>query len=120
MTGGVAVILGETGRNFAAGMSGGVAYVLDESGRFPRRVNLEMVELEPLEDPEDLQIVQELVRNHVKYTGSTRGQGVLDRWDELLPKWKKVMPLDYKRALAGMKKAAIGKSAGELEGVAHG
>jgi glutamate synthase domain-containing protein 2/glutamate synthase domain-containing protein 1/glutamate synthase domain-containing protein 3 len=120
MTGGVAVILGETGRNFAAGMSGGIAYVLDESGRFPRRVNLEMVELEALEDPEDLRIVQELVRNHVKYTGSARGQGVLDRWDELLPKWKKVMPLDYKRALAGMKKAAVGKSAGELEGVAHG
>ncbi|HEY2840363.1 MAG TPA: glutamate synthase-related protein, partial [Pirellulales bacterium] len=120
MTGGVAVILGETGRNFAAGMSGGVAYVLDESGRFPRRVNLEMVELEALEDPEDLQIVQELVRNHVKYTGSARGQEVLDRWEELLPKWKKVMPLDYKRALAGLKKAAVGKSAGELEGAAHG
>ncbi len=84
MTGGVAVILGETGRNFAAGMSGGIAYVLDETGRFPRCVNLEMVELEGLHDPEDQQVVLELIRRHVEYTGSTRGQYVLDHWERLV------------------------------------
>ena len=120
MTGGVAVILGETGRNFAAGMSGGVAYVLDELGTFPTLVNMEMVELETLEDPEDQQIVLDLVRKHVEYTGSSRGQYVLDNWEDMVPKFAKVMPLDYKRALAGMKKAAIGRAAGELEEVAHG
>ena len=120
MTGGVAVILGETGRNFAAGMSGGIAYVLDENGTFPSLVNVEMVELETLDDPDDQQVVLDLVRKHVEYTGSTRGRYVLDHWEELLPKFAKVMPLDYKRALAGMKKAAVGKAAGELEEVAHG
>jgi glutamate synthase (ferredoxin) len=120
MTGGVAVILGETGRNFAAGMSGGIAYVLDEPGIFPGHVNTEMVELELLEAAEDQQIVFDMVRKHVEYTGSKRGQYVLDHWEELIPKFQKVMPLDYKRALAGMKKAAAGKAAGELEEVAHG
>jgi glutamate synthase (ferredoxin) len=120
MTGGVAVILGETGRNFAAGMSGGVAVVLDEAGQFPARVNLEMVELEGLHDPEDQRVVLELVRRHVAYTGSARGQYVLDHWQRLLGHFVKVMPVDYKRALEGMKRATIGKSAGELEEVAHG
>jgi len=120
MTGGVAVILGETGRNFAAGMSGGIAYVLDEKGEFPTLVNMEMVELEALDDPDDQQVVNDLVRKHVQYTASTRGQYVLDNWEQLIPKFVKVMPLDYKRALAGMKKAAAGKAAGELEEVAHG
>jgi len=120
MTGGVAVILGETGRNFAAGMSGGVAVILDEAGQFPGRVNLEMVELEGLHDPEDQKVVLDLVRRHVAYTGSARGQYVLDNWQRLIGHFVKVMPTDYKRALEGMKRAAIGKSAGELEEVAHG
>ncbi|HEY4311256.1 MAG TPA: glutamate synthase large subunit [Pirellulales bacterium] len=120
MTGGVAVILGETGRNFAAGMSGGVAYILDEEGGFPTLVNMEMVELESLDDVEDQKVVLDLVRKHVQYTASARGQYVLDNWEQLISKFVKVMPLDYKRALAGMKKAAAGKAAGELEEVAHG
>ena len=120
MTGGVAVILGETGRNFAAGMSGGIAYVLDLEGVFPTLVNREMVELEALDDADDQKAVLDLVRKHVQYTASTRGQFVLDNWERLIPKFVKVMPLDYKRALAGMKKAAVGKAAGELEEVAHG
>ncbi len=98
MTGGTAIILGETGRNFAAGMSGGIAYVLDVDGRFPKLVNQEMVDLEPLDD-NDLQFVREMIGRHVQYTGSSRGQWVLDDWDELSAKLVKVMPTDYKCAL---------------------
>ena len=82
MTGGRAVILGKTGRNFAAGMSGGIAYVLDVDGTFPPLVNKEMVELEDLSDPADQDTVLNLVRKHVQYTGSTRGQWVLDNWND--------------------------------------
>ena len=105
MTGGRAIILGETGRNFAAGMSGGIAYVLDEKGTFPRLVNLEMVELEPLVD-EDLEYIQMMVAKHSHFTGSTVGQRVLDRWNELSTKFVKIMPTDYKRALAELKRLA--------------
>ena len=108
MTGGVAVILGETGRNFAAGMSGGVAYVFDEQGRFPKRVNMEMVELEDLSDLADQQTVHDLVSKHVEYTGSVRGRYVLDAWPRLISKFVKVMPLDFKRALAQLKKEMVG------------
>jgi glutamate synthase domain-containing protein 2/glutamate synthase domain-containing protein 1/glutamate synthase domain-containing protein 3 len=122
MTGGVAVILGETGRNFAAGMSGGIAYVLDEKGKFPLLVNKEMVEIEDLSDEADQQKVLELVRKHVEYTGSTRGQYVLDNWTNLIDKFVKIMPIDYKRALAEMKqeKEKMRMAAGELQGAAHG
>jgi glutamate synthase (ferredoxin) len=105
MTGGRAIILGETGRNFAAGMSGGIAYVLDEKGTFPRLVNMEMVELDPLTD-EDLEYIQMMVAKHTHFTGSTVGQRVLDRWDELSAKFVKIMPTDYKRALAELKRQA--------------
>jgi glutamate synthase (ferredoxin) len=105
MTGGRAIILGSTGRNFAAGMSGGIAYVLDEKGNFPRLVNLEMVEIEPLAD-DDLEYVQMMVAKHVHFTGSTVGQRVLDHWNELAPKFVKIMPTDYKRALAELKRQA--------------
>jgi glutamate synthase (ferredoxin) len=104
MTGGRVVIIGNTGRNFAAGMSGGIAYVLDEEGVFPRKVNLEMVELESLTHPDDLDTVERLLRQHVEYTGSARGQYVLDNWDRLQAKFVKVMPTDYRRALAEMAK----------------
>jgi len=125
MTGGVAVILGETGRNFAAGMSGGTAYVLDEEGRFPKRVNMEMVELQALSDPADQQTVHDLVRKHVEFTGSARGRYVLDAWPRLISKFVKVMPLDYKRALAELKKeqelaASRGTAAPVLQEVGHG
>jgi glutamate synthase domain-containing protein 2/glutamate synthase domain-containing protein 1/glutamate synthase domain-containing protein 3 len=124
MTGGIAVILGETGRNFAAGMSGGIAYVLDEHDRFPKLVNREMVVLEDLSDEEDQRKVYELVCKHVDYTDSARGRYVLDRWQELKSKFVKVMPIDYKRALAEMKKSEIEASkqaVGQLQEVAaHG
>ncbi|HWA97298.1 MAG TPA: glutamate synthase large subunit, partial [Pirellulales bacterium] len=118
MTGGVAVILGETGRNFAAGMSGGIAYVLDESGEFPVLVNKEMVELEDLSDEADQREVLGLVRRHVEYTGSERGKYVLDHWPAIAAKFVKVMPVDYKRALAEMHRnhEASGTPAGELVG----
>ena len=120
MTGGVAVILGRTGRNFAAGMSGGIAYVLDEEGVFPVRVNREMVELEEFIDPEDQDLVLRLIKRHVDYTGSNRGQYVLDNWDALASKFVKVMPIDYKAALAELKRQAVTSAAVELEGVTHG
>jgi glutamate synthase (ferredoxin) len=105
MTGGRAIILGETGRNFAAGMSGGIAYVLDEKATFPRLVNMEMVELEPLTD-EDLEYIQMMVAKHTHFTSSAVGQRVLDRWDELSARFVKIMPTDYKRALAELKRQA--------------
>ncbi|MGF1457470.1 MAG: glutamate synthase large subunit [Leptolyngbyaceae cyanobacterium] len=105
MTGGKAVIIGPTGRNFAAGMSGGIAYVLDEAGDFATRCNTEMVDLEPLEAPEDVREVREMVEAHVKYTGSQKGDRVLTDWENLVPKFVKVMPRDYKRVLQHIQKA---------------
>jgi glutamate synthase (NADPH/NADH) large chain len=130
MTGGVVVVLGETGLNFAAGMSGGVAYVLDEAGDFERRCNLSMVELEPIADEDealeatvhqggdlethglvevmhdmtryDAQRLRSIIERHVHYTDSGRGRAILDNWDNYLPKFVKVMPVDYRRALEQM------------------
>ena len=99
MTGGKAVILGPTGRNFAAGMSGGIAYVLDDAKNFRNQCNRDMVDLEPLAEPEDLVTVRELVEKHVFYTGSTVGRRVLERWNDMVPAFVKVMPRDYRRAL---------------------
>jgi glutamate synthase (ferredoxin) len=99
MTGGCAVILGETGRNFAAGMSGGIAYVLDTDGTFPSRVNLETVDLDPLTD-EDLETIQRLVRNHFRYTRSEKADEILRKWESLASCFVKVFPKDYKRAQA--------------------
>jgi glutamate synthase domain-containing protein 2/glutamate synthase domain-containing protein 1/glutamate synthase domain-containing protein 3 len=98
MTGGRVVVLGPTGRNFAAGMSGGVAYVLDEQGKFGARCNTELVELEP-PGHEDLAEVRALVEEHGRRTGSPVAERVLGRWAELEGAWVKVMPMDYKRAL---------------------
>jgi len=103
MTGGRAVILGQTGRNFAAGMSGGIAYVLDQQGDFAQnRCNHEMVELEPVEQPDDIAELRNLIEEHVRYTGSKRGDDILRNWDDYLPRFIKVMPVEYKRALAEM------------------
>ena len=99
MTGGRVVVLGETGRNFAAGMSGGIAYVLDERGAFPDRCNPELVELEaPAAD--DLEEIRALVAEHGERTLSPVAARVLADWDDLREAWVKVMPRDYKRALA--------------------
>ncbi|MGH6863097.1 MAG: glutamate synthase-related protein, partial [Methylocella sp.] len=127
MTGGIVVVIGETGRNFAAGMSGGIAYVLDEDGKFAQRCNLAMVELEPVVEEEDLMLknyhhggdldfhgrvdvmgdmtrfdaerLRQLVSNHAHYTNSARARHILEQWDEYKPKFRKVMPVEYRRAI---------------------
>jgi len=130
MTGGIAVILGPTGRNFAAGMSGGIAYVLDEDGGFEERCNMAMVDLEPIADEDrlhatlhhqkadletsgrvdvshdmtrfDAKRLRGLIEKHLHYTNSGRARDILDHWDQYLPKFVKVMPVDYRRALQEM------------------
>ncbi|TWH00168.1 glutamate synthase (NADPH/NADH) large chain [Mesorhizobium sp. J18] len=139
MTGGVVVVLGQTGRNFAAGMSGGVAYVLDEEGDFAERCNMAMVELEPVPEEDDMleklhhhggdldhkgrvdvsgdmtrhdeeRLVQ-LISNHMHYTGSTRARAILDNWADYRPKFRKVMPVEYRRALIEMERMRMGLAA---------
>ncbi|MDX1961816.1 MAG: glutamate synthase large subunit [Pirellulales bacterium] len=105
MTGGRVIILGETGRNFAAGMSGGIAYVYDESGKFPALVNKEMVELEDLND-DDREYLQMMLAKHIDFTQSARGRYILNDFESLSGHFFKVMPTDYKRVLAEMKKEA--------------
>jgi len=102
MTGGRAVILGPIGKNFAAGMSGGVAYLLDNDGLSRKRINTGMVELENLTEPDEIDTVRTMIQRHIEYTGSPLARGILAAWDESLPKFIKVMPIDYKRALAEM------------------
>jgi glutamate synthase (NADPH/NADH) large chain len=127
MTGGIVVVLGKTGRNFAAGMSGGIAYVLDEAGDFDRLCNLSMVELEPVLSEElinqtvyhhtgdleahgrvdvfqnlldsDVERLHVLITRHAKATGSKRATDILANWKDYLPKFRKVMPVEYRRAL---------------------
>ncbi|ACK52757.1 Glutamate synthase (ferredoxin) [Methylocella silvestris BL2] len=131
MTGGVVVVIGSTGRNFAAGMSGGIAYVLDEAGNFAQRCNMAMVELQPLEEEEqamqdsyhqggdldshglvdvmgdmtrfDAERLHQLISNHAEYTGSARAKLILGNWDEYRHKFRKVMPVEYRRAIEEMK-----------------
>jgi len=105
MTGGHVVVLGATGRNFAAGMSGGIAYVLDVTGDFPSRCNMAMVGLEKLEDPQETAEVRAMIERHVRYTGSDRGRFILQLWEDMVPKFVKVMPKDYNRVLMALKKA---------------
>ena len=108
MTKGLAVILGDTGRNFAAGMSGGLAYVLDESGEFARsRCNRTMVDVDPLAEPADIQAVKNLIERHVELTNSPRGKYILANWGDLLSKFVKVFPHEYKRVLGVARSAAI-------------
>ncbi|XEC95496.1 glutamate synthase large subunit [Paenibacillus tarimensis] len=104
MTGGRVVILGGTGRNFAAGMSGGIAYVYDEAGDFYKRCNLEMVALERLEDEAEIAEVRSMIERHVEYTGSAPGKKVLGDWEAALSKFVRVIPKDFKRMLEQIKK----------------
>jgi glutamate synthase (ferredoxin) len=113
MTGGVAVVIGATGRNFAAGMSGGSAFVFDETGDFPSRCNLEMVDLEPLREPEDLDLVRDLLIQHAGYTGSTVAARILSDWDWAVEKFIKVMPIDYRRVLEEQKKIQAAAAAAQ-------
>ena len=104
MTGGRVVILGKTGRNFAAGMSGGVAYILDEAGDFATRCNMELVGLEKLEADDEIELVWKLIQRHQAYTKSERAAKILGDWKNFVPKFVKVMPQDYKRVLLSLKK----------------
>ena len=131
MTGGLVVVLGKTGRNFGAGMSNGVAYVLDEEGTFRSRVNMAMVDLEPVPEEEDLleelhhhggdlefkgrvdtnadmtrhdnERILQLVQNHFQHTGSSRAKEILEHWETFRPKFVKVMPVEYRKALEAMR-----------------
>jgi len=99
------VIIGRTGRNFGAGMSGGIAYVLDEQGDFAVRCNTGMVALEALDDDTEISQVRTLLEQHLYYTESSVARRILEDWDNLLKKFVKVMPTDYKRVLAAIQRA---------------
>jgi glutamate synthase (NADPH/NADH) large chain len=103
MTGGRVVVLGKTGRNFAAGMSGGIAYVLDEEGNFDYFCNKGLVELEPVEDKADVVELQGMINRHLLYTQSSLAAKVLTNWEEYLPKFVKVIPMEYKKVLEELK-----------------
>jgi glutamate synthase (ferredoxin) len=116
MTGGSVVVLGRTGRNFAAGMSGGIAYVLDEGGGFETVLNREMVSADRLRDPEEIARVRGMIERHVKHTASARGRLVLDAWPDLVGKFVRVVPNDYRRVLEAQRAMrAKGLSAEEAE-----
>jgi glutamate synthase (NADPH) large chain len=112
MTGGTVVILGSTGRNFAAGMSGGVAYVLNEKGDFAGHCNTQMVALEQL-DEQDVATLKEMISNHKERTGSAKAAAVLADWNSYLPKFVKVMPMDYKRVLQALERAKAAGLSGD-------
>jgi glutamate synthase domain-containing protein 2/glutamate synthase domain-containing protein 3 len=99
MTGGRVIVLGKTGVNFAAGMSGGIAYVLDQNQLFDTLCNLEMVDIEALTDKADEEFLRVQIENHTRFTGSRYAQGILDNWEDMLPYFVKVMPVDYRHAL---------------------
>jgi glutamate synthase (NADPH) large chain len=107
MTGGRVVILGKTGRNFAAGMSGGIAYIFDIDGNFDYFCNKGLVELSTLESIEDIKEVQHLISNHLYYTNSSVAEKILTNWDEFLPKFIKVIPFEYKKVLQELKLQAL-------------
>ncbi|MBL0224201.1 MAG: glutamate synthase large subunit [Geobacteraceae bacterium] len=112
MTGGSVVILGSTGRNFAAGMSGGTAYVLDEEDDFASRCNTEMVGLEPLDD-RDKAIVRAMIEKHAELTGSSRATMILINWEGYMSRFVKVMPMDYKRVLQALDRARAAGLSGD-------
>jgi glutamate synthase (ferredoxin) len=113
MTGGRVVVLGKTGRNFAAGMTGGIAYVLDEDGDFNLRVNTQTVELERLEDEKEIEEVMNLIRRHAEYTHSKRAWKILALSDQYIPKFVKVIPKDYKRMLQAIENVTKSGITGE-------
>jgi glutamate synthase domain-containing protein 3 len=102
MTGGRVIILGRTGRNFAAGMSGGIAYVYDQDGSFKDRCNMDMVGLDRIKD-DDLDIIYHLLHNHLKYAKSKKAQLILENIHDELKHFIKVIPIEYKRILEGIK-----------------
>jgi glutamate synthase (NADPH/NADH) len=110
MTGGLIVVLGLTGRNFGAGMSGGIAYIYDEDGQFKSRCNLSMVDLEPVAETDDKVALKTFVQKHADLTGSKKAKKILDAWEASLPKFIKVFPKEYKRALGEMAAKQSGKA----------
>ncbi len=113
MTGGTVVVLGSTGRNFAAGMSGGIAYILDLKNDFAPKCNMQMVALERLSDPEEIEDVKRLIQKHAQLTGSALASNIINLWSDMVPKFVKVMPKDYKRVLEALKKATASGLSGE-------
>ncbi|KAL8095758.1 glutamate synthase 1 [NADH], chloroplastic isoform X1 [Apium graveolens] len=113
MTGGTVVVLGKTGRNFAAGMSGGIAYVLDVDSKFRSRCNAELVDLDSIEEEDDITTLRMMIQQHQRHTGSQLAKEVLANFDKLLPSFIKVFPRDYKRILASLRKEEIAKRAAE-------
>ncbi|XP_007039009.2 PREDICTED: glutamate synthase 1 [NADH], chloroplastic isoform X1 [Theobroma cacao] len=111
MTGGTVVVLGKTGRNFAAGMSGGIAYVLDVDGKFQSRCNPELVDLDKVEEEEDIMTLKMMIQQHQRHTNSQLAREVLADFENLLPKFIKVFPRDYKRVLAKVKEEEASKEA---------
>jgi glutamate synthase (ferredoxin) len=118
MTGGRVAVLGPTGKNFAAGMSGGIAYVLDEKSDLYRRLNKELVSFEEVTDKYDVSELKDMVREHVAYTNSKKGKEILDHFKEYLPKFKKIMPHDYRRMLGtivAMEEKGLSSEAAQIE-----
>ncbi|PWE01202.1 glutamate synthase large subunit [Marinilabilia rubra] len=119
MTGGRVVVIGPTGRNFAAGMSGGIAYVLDEAGNFDFYCNKGLVDLLPVQDHEDVQELQFLLHKHLLHTNSSKARQVLVNWDKYLPKFVKVIPFEYKKVLEQKKVEEMEKKLRETEDAPH-
>src|SRR5258705_6868515 len=113
MTGGKVVVLGPTGRNFAAGMSGGIAYVLDEIGDFSTRCNKQIVDLEKVEDAAEAEELRAMIKSHADYTKSQRAYKVLALWEQYLPQFVKVMPRDFKRMLQAITRVTAAGLSGE-------
>lgn len=107
MTGGRVIILGSTGRNFAAGMSGGVAYIFDPNNEFPSKCNMGLVGLEKLTDSEEISSVKKIIQTHVERTKSTLGADILSNWEKNVSSFVKVMPHDYKRVLQTQAKGNV-------------
>jgi glutamate synthase (ferredoxin) len=123
MTGGRVVVLGQTGRNFAAGMSGGLAFVFDPDGRFPDRCNATMVDAEPLSERGDLDLVVRLIQRHVRYTNSRLAARILENWEAAQGAFVKITPRDYKRVQAVEQRARTENreaAFSELVGAARG
>jgi glutamate synthase (NADPH/NADH) large chain len=107
MTGGIAVILGTVGRNFGAGMSGGIAYVLDEKDQFKQNCNSDDLNIDPIIFKDDIEQLRQLISNHVVATSSPLAKRILEDWENYLPKFKKVLPEEYRQALVRLKQEQL-------------
>ena len=118
MTGGRAVILGKVGKNFAAGMSGGIVYVLDEDSDLYTKVNKKMVEIEKMTSKYDVLELKDMINDHVKYTNSEKGKEILEHFSDYLPKFKKIIPHEYKEmqmAIVQMEEKGLSSEQAQIE-----